>query len=313
MKKKIKKLQELTIKHNFMFCAVMTDPKACRPMLERTLGIEIAHIEVNKERSFMYNPEYKSIVLDIYAKDDHNTHYNVEMQTVRKKSLPRRARYYHSQMHMDILDTGCEYQELPNVYVIFICDFDPFGEGKYRYTCSMYCEETGKRIEDGCQTIFLSTVGKYPEEVPEELVRFLKFMHAGLEDSQKDWDDAYIHNLQERVARIKASRKMGGMYMHIMEVFGDEFLDELEDARVEARAAGLAEGRAEGRVEGRKEGQLEQLHSQIYRWLAKKGAVTDELKSRIEKEEDIQILEVWSVYAAVCASVEEFMRKIEEN
>ena len=313
MTKIIKKLQELTIKHNFMFCAVMTDPEACRPMLERTLGIEIAHIEVNKERSFMYNPEYKSIVLDIYAKDAHNTHYNVEMQTVRKKALPRRARYYHSQMDMNILDTGYEYQELPNVYVIFICDFDPFGEGKYRYTCSMCCKETGEEIADGCQTIFLSTVGKYPDEVPEELVRFLKFVHAGLEDSQKDWDDAYIHSLQERVARIKSSRKMGGMYMHIMEVFGDEFLDELEDARVEARAAGLEEGRAEGRAEGRKEGQLEQLHSQLYRWLAKKGTVTDALKFRIENEENIHTLEMWSVYAAVCANVDEFVQKMNEN
>ena len=33
---------------------------------------------------------------------------------------------------------------------------------------AMKCKETGEEIADGCQTIFLSTVGKYPDEVPEE-------------------------------------------------------------------------------------------------------------------------------------------------
>ena len=27
--------------------------------------------------------------------------------------------------------TGTEYEELPDSFVIFICDFDPFGGGKY--------------------------------------------------------------------------------------------------------------------------------------------------------------------------------------
>ena len=35
---------------------------------------------------------------------------------------------------MEMLLAGEDYAELPNTYVIFICDFDPIGEGKYRYT-----------------------------------------------------------------------------------------------------------------------------------------------------------------------------------
>ena len=85
MSNKIKKLQELTIKHNFMFCAVMMDPETCRLFLERALDIQIERVEVNRERSFIYNPDYRSVVLDIYAKDEANTHYDVEMQTVSEK------------------------------------------------------------------------------------------------------------------------------------------------------------------------------------------------------------------------------------
>lgn len=42
-----KTLQELTIKDNFMFGAVMSDAENCRGLLEITLGFPIARVEVN--------------------------------------------------------------------------------------------------------------------------------------------------------------------------------------------------------------------------------------------------------------------------
>ena len=56
------------------------------------------------------------------------------MQVVPKPALERRARYYHSQIDMELLARGDGYGNLPDAYVIFICNFDPFDCGKYRYT-----------------------------------------------------------------------------------------------------------------------------------------------------------------------------------
>lgn len=86
-------------------------------------------MEVSKEKSMVYHPEYKGVRLDVYAKDENNTRYNIEMQVAKKPALGRRTRYYQSQMDMELLLSGQEYKELPNSYVIFICDFDPFGKG----------------------------------------------------------------------------------------------------------------------------------------------------------------------------------------
>ena len=61
------------------------------------------------------------------------------MQVQKKPALGKRSRYYQSQMDMEMLLAGEDYAELPNTYVIFICDFDPIGEGKYRYTLRMEC------------------------------------------------------------------------------------------------------------------------------------------------------------------------------
>jgi hypothetical protein len=78
----------------------------------------------------VYHPEYKGIRLDVLAKDENHSRYNVEMQVV-KSEIFKRSRYYHSQMDMECMLTGTEYEELPDSYVIFICDFDPVGLGKF--------------------------------------------------------------------------------------------------------------------------------------------------------------------------------------
>ena len=100
-----KTLQELTFKDNFMFAAVMMDEENARGVLERALDIPIAHIEVCYEKSIIYNPEYKGVRLDVYIKDDAGTHFNVEMQ-VANREIMKRARYYHSQIDMELLGTG---------------------------------------------------------------------------------------------------------------------------------------------------------------------------------------------------------------
>lgn len=137
-----KRLKELTIKDNFMFGAVMMDEDNCKGLLERVLEIQIDRVDVSKEKSIVYHPEYKGVRLDVYAKDEKQTRYNVEMQVERKPALGKRSRYYQSQMDMEMLLTGEDYTELPNTYVIFICDFDPFGKDKYRYTFRTTCQES---------------------------------------------------------------------------------------------------------------------------------------------------------------------------
>ena len=120
---KRKTLQELTLKDNFLFAAVMMEQENCKRLLELALGIEIDYVEVNTEKSIVYHPEYKGVRLDVFVRDEKNTRFNVEMQ-VAKQSLEKRTRYYHSQMDMEMLLTGVPYEELPNCYVLFICDFE---------------------------------------------------------------------------------------------------------------------------------------------------------------------------------------------
>ena len=57
-----------------MFGAVMMEEENCRRFLELALGFLIERVEVSREKSIVYHPEYKGVRLDVYAKDEKNTH-----------------------------------------------------------------------------------------------------------------------------------------------------------------------------------------------------------------------------------------------
>ena len=108
-----------------------------------------------------------------------------------------------------VLLTGETYDKLPDTYVIFICNFDPLGQKKCRYTIRRYCEETGNVFGDGVCTVFLNTNGENREEVPKELTSLLDFVKADLIGSEDDYEDIFVKQLQNSMRQIKRSRKMG--------------------------------------------------------------------------------------------------------
>lgn len=287
-----KKLQELTIKDNFMFGAVMNDEENCRILLEMILGFPIEKITISREKSIVYHPEYKGIRLDIIAKDEKRTHYNVEMQVVKQPMIGKRARYYHSQIDMELLESGSDYEELPDAYVIFICDFDPFDKGLYRYLFHNTCwEDKDVDLRDGCWTIFLSTCGKNEQDISDGLIKFLKYVKAELPESTVDFKNEYVSRLQKSVLRVKTSREMGERYMTLEEWMKDE--------RAEARAEGKAVGIIEGKTAGLVEAILERLAAFC-------ESIPEELEARISGEKDMNQLKLYLNLAYTAKSLQEF-------
>lgn len=290
--KKRKTLQDLTIKDNFLFGAVMSVEENCKEFLEMVLGFSIAQVVVSKEKNIVYHPEYKGVRLDIYAEDENHTHYNVEMQVKKKTALGKRSRYYHSQMVMEALASGEDYETMPDTFVIFVCDFDPFGEHLYCYTFGNECRENKNvKLDDGSYTIFLSTRGENEEEVPAELVRFLKFVTADLEESEEDFQDKLVKRFQETIHNIKADREMGERYMIFEEM--------------------LREEKQEGRQEGLLEGRIEATREGIFELLEDLGEVPDKLRDRMEALEKLGDLKFLFKLAAKADSIENFVKDAE--
>ena len=287
-----KKLKELTIKDNFMFGAVMSMEDNCRQFLELVMKLRIGEICISSEKSILFHPEYRGVRLDVYAVDDRNSHYNVEMQVIRRAELSKRARYYHSQMDMELLRPGNDYAELPDTYVIFICDFDPFDQGLYCYTFENNCVENGiLKLNEGCRSIFLSTCGRVRQGVSEGLVQFLRFVKADLRESQEEFENDFVKQLQASVKKVKSSREMEERFMVLEEMLKDE------------RAEGINQGITQGIARGTAESLLGLLEA--------KGTVPEELKNKVLSEPDLDCLRTWHRIAIHASSVQQFMAEIQ--
>lgn len=281
-----RRFQDLTIRDNFIFAAVMMQDDNCKMFLEMLLGIEIREVVISYEKSLIYNPEYKGVRLDVYANDENNTRYDIEMQVVEQK-LGKRARYYHSQMDMDILGSGHEYSELPAAYVIFICDFDPFDKGKYCYTFENRCmQDFSLSMEDESRSIFLSTVGKDSDCIPKELKAFLDFVKADTPENNIQTEDAYVRKLQDTIRSVKENRELERGFMTLEEI----------------RQLGISEGMKEGMKEGMRE--------VILVLLEELGEISKDTKARIMSEIEIDALKAMTKIAKKATSMKEFEEQI---
>lgn len=274
----MKKFKDLTIRDAFMFAAVMSDPEIYRRVLELAIGISIAEVHVQTEKTMVYHSEYHGVRLDVYAADEARTRFNVEMQVSLQKYLPKRGRYYHAQLDMDALRTGESYEALPNTYVIFICDFDPFTDGLYRYSTGTLCRETGKMVNDGVETIYLNSYGQNQDEVPAELVQFLNYVKdIGRIDTSSN-TDPFVRNIEKKIDDIKQNHSMEDRYMLLEEMLRDNT--------------------------------IEVYVKNIIMSLEHKFPVSDELKNTISSEKNVTKLEKWFALSLNAKSLEEFEQKM---
>ncbi len=64
----------------------------------------------------------RSICLDVYGTDSEKKKYNMEVQREDKGADPHRARYHSSVIDVENLDSGQEFSDLPEVFIIFITE-----------------------------------------------------------------------------------------------------------------------------------------------------------------------------------------------
>ena len=233
-----KTFQELDLTDAFLFAAALEDPETCQMVVEIVLGRSVGPVKVQVEKSLLFAKDFRYVRFDVFASDEMKVSYDLEMQNGHKEELPKRARFHQAEMDAMNLKPGAKFQDLPESFVVFICTFDPFDSGKYRYTFREMCQETGEELGDGSCKIFLSTVGTNEDEVPAELIHFLKYIERSDEACAEEMQDDKIRELNQKVMALKKSRKLEEAYMTFQEI-----LDERE-------AKGEARGEAKGEVKG---------------------------------------------------------------
>ena len=231
MAREIKPYEELELKDDFMFGLIMHDSKYVKPFLEMILKIKIRKVVYpQSQKSIDLSANAKAIRLDVYVEDDQNTVFNLEMQTSDNRNLPKRMRYYQGVIDLNILQKGQDYTKLKKSYVIFICTFDPFGEGRHIYTfCNICQENTALTLDDDAVKIILSTKGTM-DDVSPEMKRILDYIDG------KGASDEYTKQLEEAVrsTRQNESWRLGYMTLEY------EYRQRYEEGLKEGEETGIA-------------------------------------------------------------------------
>ena len=235
MEHRIKTIDELTLMDDYMFAQVMRDTRHLKPLLQFVLQVPIAKIElIEPQKTEKEGYDSKGIRLDLYVTDEQGVVYNVEVQTTSKKHLPKRMRYYQSTIDISILRPGVDYKELRKTFVIFICNYDPFGRNRYLYTFENICrEEPDLLFGDETVKVIVNTRGEIGE-ISEELKEVIRYLNDGTISGQ------YSQELDTAVTAVKSNEERRLEYMtlamHDMEI------------REEAREEGREEGKDEERL-----------------------------------------------------------------
>ena len=229
MQNERKKLEELNLLDDFLFNAMMTYPemgeKFTRKILKLLFNREFRNLKVIAQKSYGgLNTDLRGARLDVYVESDDSAEidasedvsiYDLEPDKNDKAkyiaAFPQRIRFYHAIIDSRSLKSGEDFGKLKRVYVIFICNYDPFGYDRVKYTIRNMCvEEPEMPYDDGAQTIVLYTKGTKGDDISEEFRQFLNYMEN---TTQTNAVNDTLKDIQKMVDIVKRDGEVSLSYM----------------------------------------------------------------------------------------------------
>ena len=230
---------DLRLSNDFVFGTVMRNERFCRKFLEMVLPeLDIGEIVFTEtQKSLQEGFDVRGVRFDVYSKSDSGKVYDIEIQTTSAPDLHKRTRAYHIEAGIDIMNksklASGEYGKLPDTFVIFICTFQPFKEHtRHIYTFCNFCrEDKSIALNDGADTIFLSTKGEI-QDISPELKAYLDFIDGKISD------DPFVQELNRDLKLKSQNSEWRRSYMHYNLWEYSKQMQWLQQGRIEGRTEG---------------------------------------------------------------------------
>lgn len=221
MANKTNTFQELNMADNFLFRKVMSDKEICCRVLEKILNVPIKNVEFPLTRKTSdIAPDGGDIRIDACINDEQDTIYSVELLCCKDEELLRKARYFQCNIDFSLLYTGEGYAKLRKSYIIFICTFDPFSDGRHIYTFENRClEDLSLTLGDETTEVFLSTKSK-KDDVDDEIKDFLAYIENSTDACVQQTSSPLVKAIHKRVTEIKLDKGMELQYMNLLQMQG---------------------------------------------------------------------------------------------
>lgn len=169
-----KTLEELNVLDDFLMNAIVATPEIgevfCKTVLSVLLQKKIGRIKVVSQRMIPpYTPEHRGIRMDVEVQEfeaEENAEipvgiYDIEPNLRRNVNLPRHNRFYQAKIDSRHLKSGeGDFVNLPNLYVLTITNYAPFGYDYMMYRIRNHCMEVSDLwYDDGLEFVYFYTGG----------------------------------------------------------------------------------------------------------------------------------------------------------
>ena len=303
MRDTITPFEELNIIDDSLANALAGDEKVgtdfVRVLVQGLLQTELGdNIRINVQRAIIGNtPEQRGIRLDIEVLDyeessEHKTPkiiYDIEPNNRKDIDIVKHNRFYQAKIDSRNLASGeRDFIKLPNLYVVTITNYDPFGFDYMLYTVHNKCDEVPELpYEDDLHFLYFNTTGsKGGSEALKALLTYIQY------SDECNVKDEVTKKLHDYVSIVKISPEARMEYM----MWEEKIFYEKRDA--------MEAGRAEGR---------NVLSSTLMEILGEKGFVTESVKEKIMSENDFDILSRWIRVAAKVETIKQFENEMMLN
>lgn len=138
------------------FSVVMKDKAACEYVLSVLLG-EKVKVRQTRTQYAIRNLTGHSVVLDVLVENSENKLCNVEIQVKDNDEHIRRVRYYQAAIDWSMLEKGTKYEELPDLYLLYISRFDIFKQSKCCYEIDRVVKGTDIVADNGVHEMYFNT------------------------------------------------------------------------------------------------------------------------------------------------------------
>ena len=190
----------------------LDDIKACEHVLRVILGkagLKVKSVVTQKTFSKIAT---RSARLDVVAEDEDGQIYNIEVQREDSVHHAKRMRLHRALIDGEILQKGSDFEDLPNLILIYISETDIWGAGKAVYRAKMQMDDDRVPYEDGIEEIYVNAAVDDGTEIAK-LMQYFKTARP---------DDSSQGELSKRVHFLKCEEGGHEIMCKITDMFYQE-------------------------------------------------------------------------------------------
>lgn len=209
-------VSKLNVIDDVLFHKVVEDKEVCEEILQIILNKPDLVVVESQPQRFLRNLEAHSVILDVLCQDSSGDYFNIEVQKKNDDDHQKRVRFNRSNIDTAFVESGIKYEQLPDVYLIFLTKFDIFGEKHTIYHIERVIKETGTVVENGTHEIYVNTAIDDGTELAELMQYFKK--SVGVHHK--------FQKLSKRVQYFKESQKGVTEMCELVEEYAKKYVEE---------------------------------------------------------------------------------------